>query len=107
MSRRCRPSRRAHSELEDPWIGLGDAHHARIDDELELRDEPGGLECLSHRAVGVRDDAHDEPHVARPPDGLSGFAVGLVAQPDRHVEATPPFGDCDPLGIVADPEILH
>src|SRR5205807_4015577 len=83
------------------------AHHARIDDELKMRGEPGFFERPLHRAIGVRDDSDDQPGVTRTLKGLRRFAVGLVAQPDRDVEAAPPFGDRGPFRVVLDSEIVH
>ena len=100
-------ARRAHTELEDSRVGLRNPDHAGIDDELQMRGEPGDLERSLHGAVRVRDDADDEPGVARVAQGLSRFAVGLMAKPDRHVEAAPPLGNSDPFGVVGDPEILR
>src|SRR5207245_1604679 len=100
-------ARRPQAQLEDPRIGFRDTDHAGIDDELEMRGEPGFVERSLRRAVGVRVDSDHKPHVTRALESLPGCAVRSMTQPDRDVEATPPFRDRAPLRFVGDADVLH
>jgi hypothetical protein len=50
--------------LEDPRVRLLVADDGRVDDQVEVRPQPGGFEAALGRAVGVAHDDERQPSVA-------------------------------------------
>ena len=93
--------------MEHAGVGLGDADHGRIDDEVEMRGEPGLLEGEANRAVRVRDHARRETGRANALQSVDRFGVCPVTEPDGQVEGPPPLGHGALLAGVGDPQRLQ
>src|SRR5437867_8222220 len=101
-----RDLRLLEGEPEDPRVGLLDAHHGGVDDEVEITGEARLLENGRDRAVGVRGHTRDQSRDLHPPERWCCRRGRPVPEPHRQVVAATPAGDRLDLVLVRDAEMV-